>query len=422
MSSKMAPDLLGQITNIFRGDNLNGIASLIGESPGKTQTALGSIAPALLATVAHKASTTEGANELLQIMKQNELDKVGPVDLSTTSSGTVNNLITSGKSILNSLLGTRASSAMDWVSQNSGINRASSSSLFGLAVPVVLGFIGRKVFSGTGGVSALQSLLGNPRSYLQTVPAGLTSALGLGDDVSAPRRMPTIERPVEPVDTSYVRPTLGSPWWRWVLPLALLIGALALLAYFLSPRPAVPTPVVETTQPAAPPATIPVTAPVATAVSNALGAFLDKTLPNGLALHIPSNGVESKLLAFIEDPARAVDKDTWFSFDRLEFESDSAKLKPSSHEQLANIASIMKAYPNVSIKIGGYTDNSGNPAHNLELSQARANATMNELANLGIAKSRLAAEGYGEQFPVADNSTEEGRQRNRRIDIRVTSK
>jgi outer membrane protein OmpA-like peptidoglycan-associated protein len=117
-----------------------------------------------------------------------------------------------------------------------------------------------------------------------------------------------------------------------------------------------------------------------------------------------------------------VDNTTWFSFDRLEFETDSARLKPTSREQLLNVAAILKAYPNVAVKIGGYTDNTGDPAHNLKLSQDRANATLNELVALGIPNSQLAAEGYGEQFPVADNSTPEGRQRNRRIDIRVTKK
>jgi outer membrane protein OmpA-like peptidoglycan-associated protein len=153
-----------------------------------------------------------------------------------------------------------------------------------------------------------------------------------------------------------------------------------------------------------------------------LGAFIDTKLPNGVSLHIPSNGVENKLLAFIGDSTKPVDKTNWFSFDRLEFETDSAKLKPSSQEQLANVAAILKAYPQVNLKIGGYTDNTGNQAHNLKLSQDRATTTLNELVKQGIAESRLAAEGYGQEFPLADNATAEGRQRNRRIDIRVTQK
>jgi outer membrane protein OmpA-like peptidoglycan-associated protein len=117
-----------------------------------------------------------------------------------------------------------------------------------------------------------------------------------------------------------------------------------------------------------------------------------------------------------------VEPNTWFSFDRLEFETDSAVLRPSSREQLQNVAEILKAYPSVTAKIGGYTDNAGDAAYNMKLSADRATNTMNELVSLGIDRSRLEAEGYGESHPVADNATEEGRQRNRRIDINVTKK
>jgi OmpA-OmpF porin, OOP family len=162
--------------------------------------------------------------------------------------------------------------------------------------------------------------------------------------------------------------------------------------------------------------------PATTPLRVDLGAFIDKRLPNGTTLRIPTNGVESRLIAFIEDPTRRADKETWFSFDRLEFETDSATLRPSSQEQLRNIAEIMKAYPNVNAKIGGYTDNVGEDAYNMKLSTNRARNTEQEIVKLGVNDARLDAEGYGEQHPVADNATEEGRQRNRRIDIRVTKK
>ena len=132
--------------------------------------------------------------------------------------------------------------------------------------------------------------------------------------------------------------------------------------------------------------------------------------------------MEGKLLAFIRDDSRAVDDTTWFSFDRLEFETGSAALKPASGAQLDNIAAILRAFPDVGLKLGGYTDNTGDPAANLQLSAERATGTLNELVNRGIDADRLTAEGYGEQFPVADNATEEGRGKNRRIDVRVTAK
>jgi len=139
-------------------------------------------------------------------------------------------------------------------------------------------------------------------------------------------------------------------------------------------------------------------------------------------LNVPENGVEAHLLAFIQDANRTPDKTTWFDFDRLLFATGSATLEPQSQEQLKNIAAILKAYPNVQIKIGGYTDNTGSADQNLKLSQDRANSVMAELVTLGIAQDRLTAQGYGEDHPVGDNSTEAGRALNRRISMLVTQK
>ncbi|MEZ0541824.1 OmpA family protein [Fibrella arboris] len=154
----------------------------------------------------------------------------------------------------------------------------------------------------------------------------------------------------------------------------------------------------------------------------ALGTFGPRKLPNGVELTLPANGVENKLLAFIEDPSKEVDKTTWFDFDRLLYETGSAALKPESREQLQNMAAILKAYPAVNLKIGGYTDNTGNAAANKKLSQSRAEAAMTELVRLGVDPSRLEAEGYGQEHPVASNRTEEGRAQNRRTAVRVTKK
>src|SRR5258708_22237554 len=73
MVSKMAPDLLNQITNEFRGDTLNRIASAIGVNSAKTQTALSSLVPAILSSLASKASTTAGAKDVIYIMRPKHL-------------------------------------------------------------------------------------------------------------------------------------------------------------------------------------------------------------------------------------------------------------------------------------------------------------------------------------------------------------
>jgi outer membrane protein OmpA-like peptidoglycan-associated protein len=82
----------------------------------------------------------------------------------------------------------------------------------------------------------------------------------------------------------------------------------------------------------------------------------------------------------------------------------------------------MKAYPQADLKIGGYTDNTGDKKANVKLSDDRAKDVMAELVKRGIDAKRLAAEGYGDQYPVASNDTEEGKAKNRRVSARVTKK
>jgi K(+)-stimulated pyrophosphate-energized sodium pump len=153
-----------------------------------------------------------------------------------------------------------------------------------------------------------------------------------------------------------------------------------------------------------------------------LGDLVVQKLPGNVDLKVPQRGVETQLIGFIQDPNKSVDEVTWFDFDRITFDSDSAQLRAESREQLNNIAAILIAYPDVRMKIGGYTDNTGDPQSNLKLSQDRADGVVAELINLGIEPDRLQAEGYGNQHPVADNSTETGRTQNRRISMRVTQK
>ncbi|MCL4130421.1 UNVERIFIED_CONTAM: hypothetical protein GTU68_047107 [Idotea baltica] len=117
-----------------------------------------------------------------------------------------------------------------------------------------------------------------------------------------------------------------------------------------------------------------------------------------------------------------IDDTTWFNFDRLNFASSSSELTTESAEQIKNISEILKAYPEVALKLGGYTDNTGSDKGNLKLSQSRANKVMTEILDGSIEESRLEAEGYGSAHPVASNDTEEGKAQNRRIALRVTKK
>jgi outer membrane protein OmpA-like peptidoglycan-associated protein/uncharacterized protein YegP (UPF0339 family) len=214
----------------------------------------------------------------------------------------------------------------------------------------------------------------------------------------------------------------GANYLWWLLPLLVF-----LLVWYLFAQCCQQSPLNSKSSVAAPvklPEPIEIVSPAAepVVVNDRLGDFLDSQLPDGSALSIPEFGVENQLIQFIRDDARPVDKTTWFNFDRIGFDTGKADLTLESREQIVNIASIMKAYPAVKLKIGGYTDNTGTLAFNQRLSQDRAESVMNALITQGVSQERVAAEGYGPQYPVASNDTEDGRAQNRRIALRVTEK
>jgi K(+)-stimulated pyrophosphate-energized sodium pump len=149
---------------------------------------------------------------------------------------------------------------------------------------------------------------------------------------------------------------------------------------------------------------------------------LSADMANGAKLNLEGIGeMETKLVDFINSK-NSVDKNTWFDFDNLLFETGKSTLKAESAVQLGNIAKVLEVCPAVNLKIGGYTDNTGNADANLKLSADRAKMVEAELIKLGVADDRLDAEGYGDQYPVANNTTDEGRAKNRRISVRVTKK
>ena len=101
----------------------------------------------------------------------------------------------------------------------------------------------------------------------------------------------------------------------------------------------------------------------------------------------------------------------------IEFGLDSAVLRAESKPVLEEVARVLAAHPDWQVAIEGHTDSTGTAAHNQELSEARAAAVRDDLVARGVAPGRLTAAGFGASKPVADNATELGRARNRRVEI-----
>jgi outer membrane protein OmpA-like peptidoglycan-associated protein len=101
----------------------------------------------------------------------------------------------------------------------------------------------------------------------------------------------------------------------------------------------------------------------------------------------------------------------------IEFDTGKATIKPQSEKVLGDVLSLLQAQPDWKMKIEGHTDSTGTKAGNQTLSQQRAAAVVAWLTQNGIARTRLTPAGLGDTKPIADNSTEQGRARNRRVEL-----
>ena len=305
---------------------------------------------------------------------------------------------TASSNFIQSLLfGNRESSVVDALATHAGVTATTARSLLSIATSLVMAYLGKVIRTETLDASTLASrLMAERESAASRLPAGMSKFFPTLGRMERDR----VAAPVTRVATS-LKPRSA---WAWVLPAMIAaLGAWAILAFLGHPRERNST--LNTREPGA----------IGTS------GVVNRELPGGVKLRFPANGTEARLLSFIQGSA-PVTRDTWFEFDRLNFETNSAVIRADSRDQLTSIAAILKAYPAAHVKIGGYTDNSGSPEANRQLSQARAEAVRDQLQRLGVDASRAQAEGYGDQHPIADNNTADGRAKNRRVAILVTAK
>jgi len=430
-------DLLSSITERFTPEVVSRVATQLGESDTAVARALPTATTAVLASLVSKANDAGVMRQIFDIVMNRDNDASTPSDVGATVARAVTGGSATtglGATLLSAVLGGRANDVGAAIGRATGLTKPSSgASLLALAAPIVLGFLRHRVRQGDLGLSAFTRLLSAEReSITAAVPPALRGFLDTGPTPAGTARAEAPRSPASPAFARTVVEEESGNRWAWPV-----IGGLALatILWALFGRGGVPEPVTTTLDSAAAATRTAVDSTLAAGqrtfdtaagavggTARDLGAMVKRALPGGVTLDIPERGIESKLVAFIEDTSRPVNDTTWFEFDRLNFASGSATILPESQEQLDNIAAVLKAYPTVNAKIGGYTDNTGDPAANQELSQARAESVLQALTTKGIAAKRLEAEGYGDKHPAGDNATPEGRAKNRRIALRVTAK
>jgi OOP family OmpA-OmpF porin len=375
--------LLAPLSSSVMRNTMEELANQLGESLKSVSRGMELSAAAVFGGLTRKAGDPVALQQVIEQAVRTPANAVmaGVSDHQLTDPSSP--VISGSSRFLSALFGGGQTRILDSIARESGLKASAAGSILALGTQWVLSFIGTRVRDDGMTASSLAGVLRSEGPSLRkALPAELI------DDLTP------VAAPI----------SSGMSYLTWLLPLAAVLA----VVLWLANRP-------ESVMIREAPVISEITMP-------ALGTIVPRRLSDGVTINIPQRGVEGKLLAFIENSTLAVNTTTWFDFDRLLFDFGSATLQPQSRAQLGSVAAILRAHPQVHLKIGGYTDNVGPHDDNIQLSQARATHVRDELVLLGVAPDRLVAEGYGEQYPVADNSTETGRAMNRRISMLVTQK
>jgi outer membrane protein OmpA-like peptidoglycan-associated protein len=379
--------------------NVSQIASSMGESEQSVARGLESSIASVLGAMAAKAEDSGALRKMLDLAPEES----GDISWSRLASGLTTPALPwllKGKQILSGLFGNDDTAVADAVGQESGIRPGTATTLLAMAAPMVLRSLNRRVSDEGWSMRDLGNILVKEGNTIRSaLPPGLTALLW-------PHRQATT---ASPIIAQSVQPEKNSSGWLGAVCLAaLMLGSFWLWNHIRKPAANIGAAVTgEATR-------------LADDASR-VAELAKRRLPNGVYINVPPQGLESQLVGVIEGPD-ALSASSWLVSDRLSFDSGSSMLPPKASAELDNVAAILKAYPGVSLRIAGYTDSTGSEENNLDLSRARAESVKAALVSRGISPDRLATEGFGEQVPAADDTSESGRAQNRRVCLQVTEK
>jgi len=408
-------------------------AAQFGESESGISKAIGGLLPAVVGGLANNSDNPGVLNAITN----------------ASSSGILGNLLggSSDNSIISNLLssifGDKLSGLVNSIATFAGISSNSSSSLLNLVTGATVGTIGKYAADNNLGQSGISSLLNDQKGIVSSLlPAGLSLAsLNIGDWAKGYKfdndndaiKTPVAEEPkidvtrsATPTETySQNNNESGGSIWKWLLPLLLIIAA----GYFIwkqCEKNKTTTTLSTTDSTTATTDSMATVNPSDTTVKTTVTKVDENIDLNGTALKGYKGGMEDQMITFLKSDgyknASNDDalKDKWYDFDHVNFKIGSAdQLEAGSEGQLQNLVAILKAFPEAKIKIGGYTDKTGDEAKNLKLSADRASFIKSWLGKQGVGAQVIAADGYGSKFATVDASaSNEARAVDRKMAVR----
>jgi len=449
----VAANLIDLAKGSLTSEVVHRISGDLGESPDRVEKAIDAGIPSILAGFLNTAASS-GANRLFEMLKHepSELAHLGGLDgvfgnlRSLLSGGSMDNLIKYGQTVLSSLFGGKLNSIVDLITRSSGIKSSSAASLLGMLAPLLMGVLRKETASRGLSPSSMTNLLMDQKDAIaKLAPAGLSNALGLKSLNDLGAVADSIKTVGAGAGTEVGRSAAaaaseGSAWMRWAAPLALLVAVLLGLYYWSSGQrerlqnPTQPPDLAQATRPVSDAARK--VTERATQGTRDAGRLLTEdgkalietashrvslSLPGNIKFDVPENSYLQAMVQFLTDGAGTREPKS-FVADNLNFEDNTTKLSSDSSTAITSLATIMKAFSTARLKIEGHTDNVGDPAQNKKIALDRATAVKDALVKAGTPADRIIVEGVGPERPIASNDSEEGRAKNRRVELTVVSR
>ena len=208
----------------------------------------------------------------------------------------------------------------------------------------------------------------------------------------------------------------GMAWLPWLIGALVLLALLFLLLRSCGHQPATTVTNTETTTTT----TVTNTADTGNTVAATPPVGVEQvTLPNGKSVGLEPKTLNYELQRFL---ASSNPTPQTFTFDRLNFATDSAELPADAQDTVGALAQILTAYPNAKVQLNGYADSTGSDPHNVQLGAQRAAAVAKALTAQGVAADRVKTATGGASNPVYTNANSQGRAENRRTELVVLSK
>ena len=391
---QMGDSLLSSVMRLITPQFFKMASQFIG-GPQEQETAkLGFISavPTVLSGIMKKGSTLDGSGHLIDMIRDDNYDSGVPENyLDHLKGGKITEkFLEKGLDTLTGIFGNDLNATTAKLASSIGANQATSSKILSLIAPLVMGTLGAKI----------KKIGMNPASLFNLLKEEKKSISGEGDEELKPQFTRELKETTEATPFEYAAEQTPKSKHRMLVPMGIAALLLGSFLYFNKDREGMKEQagtagnVTEINEKAAPENSPPEIAPVQKITTvEQISQFL-------------ARGSDSEL------PKK-------FHFDDLSFYFGSVQLTPESLKTLDDLAVVLANHPTAQVKLEGSTDNIGTEESNQKISIGRAEEVKNYLVDHGVDQDEISTFGTGDSNPIASNDTEQGRMKNRRIDLVV---